>query len=321
MSLQLRSISIYSHEGERRDVELKLGKLNIVTGASKTGKSSLLDIVDYCWGRGECTVAEGVIRRSVSWFAIHLDNKGEGVLIARRNPGPAGKASDNIYFARGIEELPSNPSGFQKNITAEGLKTQLSAILGISENIHVPQQGSTRDPLEASSRHAILFCLQGQDEIANRRLLFHRQGEQFMPLAIRDTLPYFLGTIDEDHFLTLKRYNEARAQLRKLERENADAAAATREISTSAQTLLQEARRVRLVASEGTASDINGVMELLQQAAAPRPMDFTSVDEPDPDLDGLEDRRQEIPTFAPCARVIYRFRFRPSWKYEILSPD
>src|SRR4029077_12657471 len=89
----------------------------------------------------------------------------------------------------------------------------------------------------------------------------------------------------------LKRYNEARAQLRKLERENADAAAATREISTSAQTLLQEARRVRLVPSEGTASDINGVMELLQQAAAPRPMDFTSVDEPDPDLDGLEDRR------------------------------
>jgi predicted ATPase len=59
MSLQLRCISVYSHEGERRDVELKLGTLNIVTGASKTGRSSLLDIVDYCWGRGECTVAEG----------------------------------------------------------------------------------------------------------------------------------------------------------------------------------------------------------------------------------------------------------------------
>ena len=203
MTLQIRSISIYSRDGERRDVKFKLGALNIVTGASKTGKSALLDIVDYCWGRAECTIAEGEIRKGVSWFAVHFDNDGEGVLIARKNPGAAGRASDEIYFARGVEVLPDDPSGFHKNITADGLKTQLSATLGISENIHVPEAGSTRQPLEASSRHAILFCLQAQDEIANRRLLFHRQGEQFFPQAIRDALPYFLGAVDEDHFLAL----------------------------------------------------------------------------------------------------------------------
>ena len=48
MTLQIRSISIYSRGGERRDVKFRLGALNIVTGASKTGKSALLDIVDYC---------------------------------------------------------------------------------------------------------------------------------------------------------------------------------------------------------------------------------------------------------------------------------
>jgi len=106
MTLQIRSISIYSREGERRDVELKLGKLNIITGASKTGKSALLDIVDYCWGRNECTIAEGEIRRGVSWFAVHFDNEGEGIFVARKNPGPAGKTSDEIYFARGVENLP-----------------------------------------------------------------------------------------------------------------------------------------------------------------------------------------------------------------------
>ena len=40
MTLQIRAISIYSRDGERRDVEFTLGALNIVTGASKTGKSS-----------------------------------------------------------------------------------------------------------------------------------------------------------------------------------------------------------------------------------------------------------------------------------------
>src|SRR5882724_7989969 len=127
--IQLRSISIYSHDGQRRDVKFRLGALNIVTGASKTGKSALLDIVDYCWGRGECTVAEGEIRKSVSWFMLHLDNNGEGIILARRNPGPAGRASDDIYFARGVESLPPDDKGFTKNITADGLKTQLSSIL------------------------------------------------------------------------------------------------------------------------------------------------------------------------------------------------
>ncbi|MDN3275147.1 DUF3732 domain-containing protein [Frankia sp. RB7] len=294
MSIQLRSVSIYSHEGERRDVEFRLGALNIVTGASKTGKSALLDIVDYCWGRGECTVAEGEIRKSVSWFMLHLDNNGEGIILARRNPGPAGRASDDIYLARGVEILPPDDKGFTKNITADGLKTQLSSILGISENVHMPEAGSTRLPLEASSRHAIMFSLQGQDEIANRRLLFHRQGEQFMPAAIRDALPYFLGAIDENHFLTLKRFNEAKSRLRKLEREYADASAVTREISTSAQTLLQEARRVNLVPANANAPDVDSVMELLRQASAPRPMDLTSTDDPTADLGELEDRRRRL---------------------------
>ena len=193
-----------------------------------------------------------------------------------------------------MEDLPPDATGFQKNITMDGLKTQLSAILGISENLHVPEQGSTRLPLEASSRHAIMFCLQGQDEIANRRLLFHRQGEQFMPAAIKDSLPYFLGAIDENHFLTLKRYNEARTRLRRLERGYTDASAVTLEVSTSAQALLQEARRVRLVPLETVASDVDGVMELLRQASAPRPIDMTSIDDPDADLGELEDRRRRL---------------------------
>jgi hypothetical protein len=292
VTLQIRTISIYSREGERRDVSFKLGSLNIVTGASKTGKSALLDIVDYCWGRAECTIAEGEIRKGVSWFAVHLDNAGEGVLIARKNPGPAGRASDEIYFARGVEVLPTDTAGFQKNITVDGLKTQLSITLGISENIHLPQEGATRQPLEASSRHAILFCLQAQDEIANRRLLFHRQGEQFFPQAIRDALPYFLGAVDEDHFLTLKRYQDAKSRLRKLEREFSELQSMTREATGAARSLLLEARRAGLIGVDAPAGDADGVIALLRQAALPQPVNFSQVDDPEADLTLLDERRR-----------------------------
>lgn len=291
MTVQIRSISIYSRGGELRTVEFRLGTLNIVTGASKTGKSALLDIVDYCWGRDECTVAEGEIRRSVSWFAVLFDHNGEGILIARKNPGPARRTSDEIYLARGVETLPETDAEFSKNITSEGLKAQLSTILGISENLHIPEEWSSRLPLEASSRHAILFCLQAQDEIANRRLLFHRQGEQFMPAAIRDALPYFLGAVDEDRFLTLKRYQDARTRLRRLEREFSEIDSITRGVSSAAQALLQEARRAALVPLEAPADDADAVLVLLRQATEPRPLNFAGVDDPQADLSALDERR------------------------------
>ena len=294
MTLQIRSISIYSRNGERRDVNFRLGALNIVTGASKTGKSALLDIVDYCWGRDECTVPEGEIRKGVSWFVVHFDNDGEGVLIARKNPGPAGRANDELYFARGVDELPSSASGFHKNITADSLKTQLSATLGISENIHIPEESSTRPPLEASSRHAILFCIQAQDEIANRRLLFHRQGEQYLPPAIRDSLPYFLGAVDEDHFYALKRYQDARSRLRRLEREYAETQAIAHDASNAARSLLAEARRAGLITPDTQPDDAVGVLELLREAIIPQPITFSTVDDPEADLTALDERRRAL---------------------------
>lgn len=275
-------------------MNFRLGALNIVTGASKTGKSALLDIVDYCWGRDECTVPEGEVRKSVSWFLIHFDNGGEGIVVARKNPGPAGRPSDEIYFARGVDELPSDASGFRKNITSGSLKTQLSAILGISENIHVPEARSTREPLRASSRHAIMFCLQAQDEIANRRLLFHRQGERHRSQAIRDALPYFLGAVDERHFLALKRYQGARRRLRRLEREFAEVEAITSEASRTARALLGQARRAGLVALDDRPDDARSVLARLREAAGPRPVIFSAVDDPEADLTDLEEGRRTL---------------------------
>ena len=193
-----------------------------------------------------------------------------------------------------MEALPEDASEFHKNITAEGLKTQLSATLGISENIHVPEEGATRQPLEASSRHAIVFCLQAQDEIANRRLLFHRQGEPFFPQAIRDSIPYFLGAVDEEHFLALKRYQDARIRLRRLEREFAEIQSIAQGATGAARALLQEAQRAGLLSAGPAPEDADAVLLLLRAAAVPQPTQFSQIDDPQADLTALDERRRSL---------------------------
>ena len=62
----------------------------------------------------------------------------------------------------------------------------------------MPPNGQSRLPLAANIRHALYYCFQGQDEIAAKNFLFHRQSDSFVSQAIKDTIPYFLGAISED---------------------------------------------------------------------------------------------------------------------------
>ena len=62
----------------------------------------------------------------------------------------------------------------------------------------MPPDGQSRLPLAANIRHALYYCFQGQDEIAAKNFLFHRQSDGFVTQAIKDTIPYFLGAVSEE---------------------------------------------------------------------------------------------------------------------------
>ncbi len=90
----------------------------------------------------------------------------------------------------------------------------LGSAIGIDDNQAPLNEAASRRAVEATLDHALFFCMQRQDEIASRELLFHRQGEEFVAAAIRDVLPYFLGAVPADYLELLGRLRTAREQLR-----------------------------------------------------------------------------------------------------------
>jgi hypothetical protein len=62
--MKIRSIHIYSHDGQRRDLQFKVDGLNVITGRSSTGKSALSEIIEYCMGRSTFNVPEGARREN-----------------------------------------------------------------------------------------------------------------------------------------------------------------------------------------------------------------------------------------------------------------
>ena len=63
MSFQIRHLVVYGREERQRILSFELGKLNIVTGSSRRGKTAILTIIDYCLGSGDYPVKAGVTRR------------------------------------------------------------------------------------------------------------------------------------------------------------------------------------------------------------------------------------------------------------------
>ncbi|MES0871287.1 DUF3732 domain-containing protein [Pseudovibrio sp. SCP19] len=249
MSFSIKALVLYSHTGETRVLPFKTHGLNIITGKSKTGKSAIIDIVDYCLGRGSYNVAEGTIRKKVAWFGLHLVKGSDHVFVARDNPGPGASTGSLVYFQRGLEGGYPSLDHIFKNTTGTSLKKFATQFAGIVENEHRPLSG-TRDPLSANISHALLYCFQKQNTIASQEQLFHRMNEQWLPQALKDTFPYFAGAVDEEHFRYLAELDELSKRLRLLEAQESKRRQAIELSRNRVVRIVNDAKRIGLIPQE-----------------------------------------------------------------------
>ena len=196
--MQIRELVLYGYNGKVRHLPFALGQVNIITGRSKSGKSVVGDIIDYCLGGDSCNIADGVVRDNVAWYGLLLQFEHERVFVARKNPNKGQQTTGVCYIDIGEKiEAPDN-CDFSSNTNVSGIEESLTRRIGISENLNTPPEGQSRLPLAANIRHALYYCFQGQDEIAAKNFLFHHQSDDFITQAIKDTIPYFLGAISEE---------------------------------------------------------------------------------------------------------------------------
>jgi len=196
MTMQLLELVLYGKRGQKRSVAFEPGRVNIITGGSATGKSAIIDVVDYCLGSRKCRVPAGPIRDAVSWYGLTITTGSSRMFVGRAGPGDKKSPSDAMITEGADARSPkAEPVA---NTTTGAVLTALAQKIGIVPNLHMPQEGQTRQPLKVTFRHALRFCLQQQDEIATKISLFHN-ANSFEDRATADTLPYFLGAVRDDY--------------------------------------------------------------------------------------------------------------------------
>jgi len=202
--MQLLALALYAHDGKRRDLRFRPGRLNIVTGESKTGKSAILTITEFCLGRDEYLIPAGPITEYVTWYGslwqLTADPDGPRAFIGRPAPPKGQTRIQRAMLEFGGSSLDLFDFGdLTENADSDSVRRQIGRRIGIAENVIESRgAGMNQTPFEAHLGHAAWLCLQDQDEIASRHLLFHRQGEGPVAEHLKDTIPYFLGAVPAD---------------------------------------------------------------------------------------------------------------------------
>jgi hypothetical protein len=292
MSFQLLNIAVYNARGDRREIALHPGKVNIITGGSRTGKTALIYIVDYCLGRTECVVPAGIIRDSVTWYVIRVQAPGTQIIIGRPAPPDGQQTTTDAYLEMGGALALPAFSDLKKNTTTAAFRSLLTEVVGITPNQHVPPEGHSRPSLAANFGHTCFYLFQPQDYMARRNILFYRQDEQHIPQAIIDTLPFLLGAVGDDRFEKLQELRRLRREVRLLERRLEDEARLRGHDNSRAVALLSEAQQVAVLPLDEQPAEFDAIVELLRRSLAWQPT--TPEYSPESHLNDLQTQHEQL---------------------------
>ena len=168
----IKSIIIFGKNGEKRIVPLEQG-VNIITGESKTGKSALVEIIDYCLCSTRCTVPKGKITEFSYLYTLVMLIGDSTYIIARYNWDNGGK----MHFSK--EAADFSPENLEVTyfiektaLSYKDVKNKIECVLGLfitNMATDADQKGK-----KASLRNMVSYLFQHQNLMASKFALFYR---------------------------------------------------------------------------------------------------------------------------------------------------
>lgn len=217
MHFQLLKLILWPREGnEPRVVNFQPHMVNVISGASKTGKSSVIPIIDYCLGAEKCAIPVGVIRESCSWFGILVDTVEGQKLLARREPGGLKASGEMVLLEAPVVEVPAVITG--KNQNVDYVKAVLNRLSGLS-NLQFEPGTDERFKSRVSFRDLMAFLFQPQNIVANPDVLFFKADTTEHREKLKTIFPYVLGAISPELLQTRHELDRLSRLLRRKEGE------------------------------------------------------------------------------------------------------
>ncbi|KAF5038381.1 hypothetical protein DSECCO2_554890 [anaerobic digester metagenome] len=246
MKFCINKLILWLKNGEIRTISFLNNKINVITGNSDTGKSSILDIVDYCLCSSKANIPNQHIGVNVLWYGINITINSKNFTIARgeiRNSKPSSE-----YFFSGSGEIPKIP---YSSIATTELKTILEQEFSINDSVTFAYGGKNiSQSTKISYRYFLMFNTQSGDTINDSQVYFDKQSDDRYREALPRIFDLALGITTVENMTLKSKIDNVQKALDKLEKEKALEETTNDDVKLSKQLLLKKAREYYLINSE-----------------------------------------------------------------------
>lgn len=198
MNFTLKNLVLWPKEDgkELRILEFKKNKINVITGDSERGKSSIISIVDYCLGSSKCQIPTGVIRNKTKWFGVVISHSDGEILLCRRMTEENELSNKMFMLEQKSIELPRKIKG---NCSIDNVKYRLNE-LSLLTNLTFKEEDDDNTGFKGrpSFRDLVSFTFQPQYLVANPRTMFYRADTFEHRERLKVLFPYVLGAVNND---------------------------------------------------------------------------------------------------------------------------
>ncbi|WP_159023587.1 DUF3732 domain-containing protein [Formosa sp. L2A11] len=213
MSTTIKQIVVFSNTGSKRFVPFEDG-LNIITGDSKTGKSALIEIIDYCLFSSRSSVPVGKIIDFTELFVVIYKVSDYYIVIGRPAPKTGNMRSAYLKIETDYKVIEDIKYDYFNDISLKPIKNDVQndfeELLGLS----LKKLESDYESFgKLSIRDTVSFLFQHQNLIANKHALFYRFDDLVKRKRVIQALPVLLGVADSEYYQLVKLIKETERKI------------------------------------------------------------------------------------------------------------
>lgn len=259
MNFNINKIVLWHKNGKIREIEFKPNKVNIITGGSHTGKSAILEIVDYCFFSSKSRISESMINENVLWYGLIISINDKTYTIARKALIEGQVSPD--YFFSSFGEIPII---IESNNSESAIKSIIESEFKIDRDAKFPTSfGSNfiKSGTKISLRYFLMFNTISGNIIENDEgVFFDKQNEIRYKEALPRIFDLALGIETVENVLKSEKKAELEKQLAKLLRKSKTIASKTTDFEKERVEILLKAKEFNLV--EVDTSPENAIVEI-----------------------------------------------------------
>lgn len=185
--------------------------LNVITGDRETGKSTILEIIDYCFGKSDNESIPKTITQITKWHFLVCE-LGESVFLLSRN------STKTTQFI--LSNLKSELVNYYDIISNSKTTNwnEVNRILFAKHGIEVStlKDNTTNKERNITYRNCLSLCIQRDTDVLRKDTLFYRMDNENKKRSFNLELPLLCGLVNFNFFKQYDELNNYRKQIEKL---------------------------------------------------------------------------------------------------------